>query len=266
MIDSSGNWVGTSIVKSMVAAGYSPVGGNVTLSGTGCSVTQSGQTINIAVSASGVTALNSLTGGLSIAASTGISVTPSGSTITIANTAPGVAYSGGKGVTISFGSISIGQAVGTGNAVTFAGILDSGGGIRTNKSSGQGFYSPYAYLQSHGVVSDLALSNLSIQSASGIACGYDSSSGFFTKTDPGGPHSGALLKVINGYDDGVGHEEGWFCGPGINIGTGPINFGAYYYFDGSSTYTGQSVTVSGSFVIGGTPYTNLIFKAGLLVS
>ena len=149
--------------------------------------------------------------------------------------------------------------------MTFAGILDSGGGIQSNKSSGYAFYSPSTYSQFHGVVSDLGLNNLSIQSASGIACGYDTSSGFFIKTDPAGPHSGAALKVINGYDDGTSHQEGYFSGPGVNIGTGPVTAGSYNIWDGSHFFGGISGTLAGTFTWDGFPATTMVVKGGVVV-
>ena len=289
VIDSSGNWVGTSIVKSMVASGYSPINGNVTLSGTGCSVTQSGQTINIAVSASGVTALNSLTGGISIAAGTGISVTPSGSTITVANTAPGTP--GGYSSCIQFNNSS--AFGGSGNFVwdnvnqvaTITGKLS--GGSYTAALSVE-----FAYIYSQvGFNSDSTASNAVNVAAGGVDSKWLLARESVTWAAIAGnpttaPASCLRMYVYSGsftgyngaleysYNGGTyiklfalsGTQAGYLICNGISIGTGPILGGSYYVWDGSSTYTGQDGTLVGTFTWNGSPATTIVFKKGLNVS
>ena len=64
-----------------------------------------------------------------------------------------------------------------------------------------------------------------------------------------------------------GSQAGYFIGAGVSIGTGPINCGGYYFFDGMTTWgPGLSGTFVGVFTWDGASKTTIVFKGGIPVS
>ena len=141
-------------------------------------------------------------------------------------------------------TLSTPQNIHTSAAVQFYSVLTSDA-IQSNRGTGPAIYAPNAYMQAAGFVSTGLTAYNSIQSTAGISAGNGTSGGFYV----------AATQVIN--------TSGQFVGAGVDVGSNGINAGGYNVNGG---YTGQTWNVVGSFTIGGTPYTTLIFRGGVLVS
>jgi hypothetical protein len=189
------------------------------------------------ISVSGLTISN--TGVTAVYAGTGISVNSNTGGLTVTNT--GVTslggYTGacslgaGTGVSISGLTISIGQAVGTGSAVTFYSLVTSLG-MQINQNGGYGLYLPRSYVYANGLNSFNSAWN-GIQSSGGVSA----SSGFYMSNG---------TQVIN--------SSGVFVGPsGINVGSVGISCGAYAINGGSygATFTFQDLAGTTHSVKGG---------------
>jgi hypothetical protein len=220
-------------------------GGGVTSLAAGSGISVSSSTGAVTVGNTGVLSLGGYTGSLSLGAGSGISV----SGLTIANTGVtslggytgSLNLSGGTGVSVSGLTVSIGQAVGTGSAVTFAGATITGG-VQINQSSGYGLYLPYSYVYADGLNSFNSTWN-GLQASSG---GVSSSMGYYLS---GGS------QVIN--------SSGQFVGTGVVTagGVGGAGFNPTGYTGGSWT-----LYFSGGFTIGGSTYHTVVFVGGAIVS
>jgi hypothetical protein len=233
-IAATGGGSGVSSVNSATGALTIAGGANV-------AVSTSGSTITIAAvnGTNGVTALNSQTGSISLIAGSGVSITSSSGSITISSSGAG-GYVGGTGVSISGSTISIGQAVGTSNAVSFYSITTTAG-MQINQSGGYGLYLPNSYVYSNGINSFNNQWN-GIQSSGGVAA----ASGFYLA-------SGATM--IN--------SSGQFVGNGVSCPSYGVQAAGF----NPTGYTGQSATAvfSGGFQVNGVNYTQLKFVGGAFV-
>ena len=193
--------------------------------GTGISV--SGPTITN----TGVTSLSGYTGACSLGAGTGISL--SGLTIYNAGVTSIGGYTGacnlsaGTGVSVSGLTVSIGQPVGTGNAVSFAGVTTTG----------------------------------TIQStASGYAVGFQGNGGTFQVNGIGDISGGGKANLNGGYQVAsawVINSAGAFVSAGgVNVGSAGISCGGYAinggFYGGFFTFqdlAGVTHTVKGGILI-----------------
>ena len=195
--------------------------------GAGTGISLSGLTIYNA----GVTSIGGYTGACSLGAGTGISV--SGLTIYNAGVTSIGGYTGacnlsaGTGVSVSGLTVSIGQPVGTGNAVSFAGVTTTG----------------------------------TIQStASGYAVGFQGNGGTFQVNGIGDISGGGKANLNGGYQVAsawVINSAGAFVSAGgVNVGSAGISCGGYAinggFYGGFFTFqdlAGVTHTVKGGILI-----------------
>lgn len=150
-------------------------------------------------------------------------------------TALATALSGGTGVSISSGVVSIGQAVSTSSTPTFASVIANG----TFNST-----------------------------VTGSTIGLQVNSGTF-QVNGSGQISGLEVNTTQGYKvGGVAsvNSSNQFVGAGINVGSNGVNAGGYNINGG---YSGQTwnigITGGGTFTINGSgAYTNIQFRGGVI--
>ena len=209
-----------------------------TITNTGVTAVYSGGGISVNANTGGLTVSN--TGVTAVYAGTGISVNSNTGGLTVTNTAPGVTYYASTGVTISSGYISIGQAVGTGSAVSFYSVSTSAG-MQINQGSGYGLYLPYSYVYSNGINSFSGSWN-GIQSSGGVSA----SSGFYMSSG---------TQVIN--------SSAQFCGNGVSCPSYGIQGSGF----NPTGWIGQSYVLyfPGGFQISGYTYYNARFVGGVFV-
>jgi hypothetical protein len=197
---------------------------------------------NAVVSSLAASGYGALTGAVTLAAGANITITPSGSTLTISAAGGGGSYTAGTGVSIVSNVISIGQAVGTGNAVTFSSVATSAG-MQINQSGGYGLYLPSSYVYANGFNSFNSSWN-GIQSSSG---GVSSYLGFYLSTG---------AQMIN--------SSGQFCGYGVSCPSYGVQAAGF----NPTGYTGQSYTLyfPSGFQVSGVTYYNVHFIGGVFVS
>jgi hypothetical protein len=166
----------------------------------------------------------------------------------------------GTGVTIAGLTISIGQAVGTSNAVTFNTVTASGfivGGNTIIDSSGNVLAAPGAAVRAN---------------VSGATIGFLLANSNFLVDGNGNISAAGKLNMVGRYQvNGVDviNSAGVFVGPNIDIGFGHINARGFNPYNSIGTlFFGQDYTVvfPAAITVNGAPRTTLTYVSGVLVA